>query len=268
MPNWVTNKLNVSGNKDEIKKLFNSIKGEDEEQVIDFNKIIPMPDSLDITSGSITDESIFWALSKMKDEEIKIHIDNLKNAPDLLNRNLLNSLQNRFSIKDLPRIKEKAKKFVPDEDMKKLGITDYESLGKTYLQNLEKYGCTTWYDWCIANWNTKWNAHNCYLLDDHSIEFQTAWSTPENIIKVLSEKYPSLEFEVSYADEDFGYNVGKYTYQNGEIIREYLPDGGSPEADKMAEEILGYSPEEDYDDDIDKLNGNSLPELDEPSMDI
>lgn len=148
--------------------------------------------------------------------------------------------------------------------MKKLGIKDYEALGKTYLENLEKYGYTTWYDWRIANWDTKWNAHDCYSLDDHSIEFQTAWSTPEGIIKTLSEKYPSLEFEVSYADEDFGYNVGKYTYQDGEIIEIYLPDGGSPEANKLAEEVLGYSPEEEYD----ELDDNSLPELDEPDMDI
>ena len=101
-------------------------------------------------------------------------------------------------------------------------------------------------------------------MDEHSIEFQTAWSTPERIIKTLSEKYPSLEFEVSYADEDFGYNVGKYTYQDGEIIEIYLPDGGSPEANKLAEEILGYFPEEEYD----ELDDNSLPELEEPDMDI
>ena len=43
-----------------------------------------------------------------------------------------------------------------------------------------------------------------------------------------------------------------------------MPDGGSPEANKLAEEILGYSPEEEYD----ELDDNSLPELDEPDMDI
>ena len=200
----------------------------------------------------------------MNDEEIQRHIENLSRAPNLLHKNLLSSLQSRFQIKDLPRIQNNANEFVPDEDMKKLGITDYESLGKLYLENLEKYGYTTWYDWCVANWDTKWNANDCYSLDEHSIEFQTAWSTPERIIKTLSEKYPSLEFEVSYADEDFGYNVGKYTYQDGEIIEIYLPDGGSPEANKLAEEILGYSPEEEYD----ELDDNSLPELDEPDMDI
>ena len=264
MPNWVTNRLIVSGNDKDIKQLFNNIKGDEAEQLIDFNKIIPMPESLDITSGSVTDESIFWALSKMNDEEIQRHIENLSRAPNILHENLLSSLQSRFQIKDLARIEKNANEFVPDEDMKKLGIKDYEALGKTYLENLEKYGYTTWYDWCVANWDTKWNAHDCYSLDDHSIEFQTAWSTPERIIKTLSEKYPSLEFEVSYADEDFGYNVGKYTYQDGEIIEIYLPDGGSPEANKLAEEILGYSPEEEYD----ELDDNSLPELDEPDMDI
>lgn len=50
MPNWVTNRLIVSGNDKDIKQLFNNIKGDEAEQLIDFNKIIPMPESLDITS--------------------------------------------------------------------------------------------------------------------------------------------------------------------------------------------------------------------------
>lgn len=106
MPNWVTNRLIVSGNDKDIKQLFNNIKGDEAEQLIDFNKIIPMPESLDITSGSVTDESIFWALSKMNDEEIQRHIENLSRAPNILHENLLSSLQSRFQIKDLPRIEK------------------------------------------------------------------------------------------------------------------------------------------------------------------
>lgn len=87
MPNWVTNRLIVSGNDKDIKQLFNNIKGDEAEQLIDFNKIIPMPESLDITSGSVTDESIFWALSKMNDEEIQRHIENLSRAPNILHKN-------------------------------------------------------------------------------------------------------------------------------------------------------------------------------------
>lgn len=37
------------------------------------------------------------------------------------------------------------------------------ALGRQAFENLEKYGCATWYDWCVQNWGTKWNACNCAL---------------------------------------------------------------------------------------------------------
>lgn len=30
-------------------------------------------------------------------------------------------------------------------------------MGQTYVEDYQKYGYTTWYDWCIVNWGTKWN---------------------------------------------------------------------------------------------------------------
>jgi hypothetical protein len=53
MPNWTTNQLLLTGDKDRIKELLDFIKGDDE--VIDFNNIIPMPDILkNTTSGACT----------------------------------------------------------------------------------------------------------------------------------------------------------------------------------------------------------------------
>ncbi len=52
MPNYVINKLHLSGEQSRIDELLKSVKGE--ESTIDFNKIIPMPESLNIESGSRT----------------------------------------------------------------------------------------------------------------------------------------------------------------------------------------------------------------------
>ena len=103
----------------------------------------------------------------------------------------------------------------------------------------EEFGYDNWYDWQVANWGTKWNAYDQYKIDESMIVFSTAWSTPYNAITALSVKYPTLRFEVEFADEDFGHNVGKYTFEDGECIGEDIPEGGSFEALKMAIDIRG-----------------------------
>jgi valyl-tRNA synthetase len=45
-----------------------------------------------------------------------------------------------------------------------------------------------------------------------------------------------------YADEDFGHNCGEYTFQAGDLVEEYTPEGGSNEAHELAADIQG-SPE-------------------------
>ena len=73
---------------------------------------------------------------------------------------------------------------------------------------LEKTGYKNWYDWNVANWDTKWNAYSCYTLEDNSNEleeisdlgFQTAWSPPINVIRELA-KLTGESLRMSYYDE-------------------------------------------------------------------
>lgn len=80
-------------------------------------------------------------------------------------------------------------------------------------------GVICWREWSISNWGTKWNAYDTkveYHEDDSAtLQFDTAWSHPYPVIEALSVKCPMHELEVSYADEDLGYNLGKYTIING-----------------------------------------------------
>lgn len=75
-----------------------------------------------------------------------------------------------------------------------------------------------WYDWCNENWGTKWDVRESFEDDEGYICFDTAWSTPMEVITHLSEIYKDLKFEVSYADEDLGHNCGVYEVSNGKII--------------------------------------------------
>ena len=57
MPNWVRNVVTVS------KDTMNKIKEKYfENGILDFNKIIPIPKTLELTEGSITDVAIYYAL--------------------------------------------------------------------------------------------------------------------------------------------------------------------------------------------------------------
>jgi hypothetical protein len=135
-----------------------------------------------------------------------------------------------------------------DEQEKKIAegnLTDNENnfgLSRGLTQELvdeyrKKFGHSDWYGWQIENWGTKWNAYEQFILDENCIEFQTAWSTSFALLVNLSLMFPEVTFEVRFADEDFGYNVGEYTLLGGEEILENIPDGGSDEAFELALDI-------------------------------
>lgn len=85
------------------------------------------------------------------------------------------------------------------------------------------YGAGDWYEWRLQNWGTKWNCYEVMEISDARIEFQTPWSSPEEIIKYLSKKFPVTQFHIEYADEDLGHNCGKYTYKDGQVTDSWRP---------------------------------------------
>jgi len=80
---------------------------------------------------------------------------------------------------------------------------------------ITKYGADNWYTWRLKNWGTKWNCYDI-IISDTEVQFDTAWSCPEAIIKHLSIVHPDHTFTATFADEDIGYNCGVLTFTNGE----------------------------------------------------
>ena len=78
MPNNITNKIVFSGEKENINKVLELIKGED--RIIDFDKIVPMPKSMFLPSGSDQEFAIKYALSKKSDTEREEIENALKNT--------------------------------------------------------------------------------------------------------------------------------------------------------------------------------------------
>jgi hypothetical protein len=212
MPNHITNILTIKGEHSEIEKCLKAISSE-ENEIIDFNMIVPRPKSLDITSGSNVDNAM--AIIKNDDKHFR-------------------------SMLDYPWVKQEGLRTIEQvkEHIKgNLSEKDYEE-GKTAIENLENYGCKDWYSWSIQNWGTKWNAYDQIEVGFGTIQFDTAWSTPFPVVQKLARMFPELDFEVKFADEDLGSNCGTYLFEGGILVNEYQPEG--TEALKFACEVKDY----------------------------
>jgi hypothetical protein len=84
--------------------------------------------------------------------------------------------------------------------------------------NLKKYGYANWYDWCVANWGTKWNAGGADReemmvdydedVDDTGIAiftFDSAWAPPIGVFLKLKEIHPDLFIEGRYSEPGVGF---------------------------------------------------------------
>lgn len=207
MPNHITNRLRFNSNQLEEIKDFVSSVGEDGIIPFDFNKIIPMPEELNIESSSKGDDALFLITGKHPNQFMKDK--NLKKLKD-----------------DFDKMSDSKKK-------------EFLEIGQKYYNNIIKYGHTNWYDWSIANWGTKWNAYNFDFFEpaENEIWFQTAWSSPLRVIQKLSNLFPKIEIELTYADEDIGSNTGIITFKNGQPISINQPDDCSKEAYEILKEL-------------------------------
>lgn len=91
-----------------------------------------------------------------------------------------------------------------------------------------------WWDtWNRANWGTKWNCFECEKLEENVFQFETAWNGVPDLINAMSVKFPDVEIQYEYSDEDTGYNCGAYTFKAGFHKGGHL-ENGSTEAYKLS----------------------------------
>lgn len=265
MPNYVLNKVTLDCSDERAKEIMEAVRCDpdpDNEEwptllgTFDFNKLIPMPSSLMIESGSSTERGIEiyltavnpkspdYGLLKMPEEEF------IKLANDLNAEQTFVRYKTRLSDEEIQNYTTHA------------SFEELANLGKVAVSNLINYGSTTWYGWSIRNWGTKWNACDAVRSDDndHEFQFKTAWSAPHPVIEALAKRYPDVKIVHEWADEDIGQNCGKCVYENGGRVSLYEPKTYK-EGVGFASELWGYDPEEYfYPEDADEYG---LPEEEE-----
>lgn len=149
MPNYVKNIVKAEG----ICRLplFSEENGK---RYFDFNKIIPMPESLNVDAGSVTDSAIVYyltekctipipCLSKERKEILRQTVSNLFHRGDL---SWAQEIFTRVSV-DMFLKNEMAKEEILDDSGKSVRVSYEDALVFTTRENISKdYGGDTWED--------------------------------------------------------------------------------------------------------------------------
>ena len=144
MPNHVTNVLEFDCSRERAKEILEFLRnGDDVLGSIDFNKLIPMPESLNMEAGSETDRGIEIYLTAVNPGtksygHEKMNIREFRSLSRRLdNERHFNSYETQLSEEDIRKYTE-GKSF--DEVF---------AVGERAVSNMVQYGATTWYTWRI-----------------------------------------------------------------------------------------------------------------------
>jgi hypothetical protein len=95
--------------------------------------------------------------------------------------------------------------------------------------NVKNHGYANWYDFCAAEWGTKWGAYELVVCTSNEdcleLSYDTAWSPATPVLTKLSKMYPKLNFEQHVLDEGMGF-AGTQEFKDGEY-NETLYDGSA-----------------------------------------
>ena len=237
MPNYVKNVLSVENcNERRFNQICEFVKSE--KSLFDYNKIIPMPEDLDLEEGSANEffKNLVlkyagrYAVPELISFDCGITADELTTA-----RRYIENPREPGNMSDLDILHEALQR------------------GHQYLENRKRYGAETWYFWCSAHWGTKWNNLDNVIIPEGEMqwEFNTAWCPPLPVIRVLSQMFPEVRFVLRYADENLGQNCGLVEYLDG-VCTVFPPINPLEFAcslwDVDPDEVLGGG-EEDYSED-------------------
>ena len=179
MPNWVFNTLVVSGEKEALNKMLEQLNQP-------FVKHFP--------EHKFEDGKIVWVADEQHYDNPVFAFWNILKPTDL----------DAYYETDVHKGNVNIKK---DAD----GKFDNASFMAEFVRSMSEDN--DWYHWNCRNWGTKWdvavsngdeypNTELEWTSDsDILIRFNTAWSPVHQILNVLSEQHPTLEFDYEYEEE-------------------------------------------------------------------
>ena len=235
MPNWV--KTIVKTKPEVLSEVLKNYS--DNEGKFSFDKVIPMPKELDIEDSSMGEEGLMFLYLDSKDDLYKSKINETYHSLNMFYDDI-------YKGKNFFEIKNNFDKYKTDYLFKK-----NIELGKKYLDNYEKYGYATWYDWCTYHWGTKWDLCQFQHNKDTMI-FMSAWEFAEPVFLELSSKIPNATFLCEYADELIAENSGILKIKNGKIIESEFELNNTQIEEIWGTYVNEYEFNEDMEEEIEK----------------
>ena len=218
MPNHIAGKLVLTGDDNIIDEMLKDIKIDEASFDIgslDCNKIIPMPDSLNMEDGTFTDRSINAYLCAINPNAIKF--PQHEKLTEYEFQSLCKYVFDYYiKFHRLCTVNAQCNAWLMElKDAERDMLIEN---GKRYVDNIVKYGFPTWYEWKCMYWGSKWGCYNFKPYKDHTMRFQSANGDVSPVIKELSRKYPTIKFDYKWADEDYGRNAGNVVLLDGKEI--------------------------------------------------
>ena len=166
MPNWTTNYTTFVGSQNTINTIHSYF--DVEEDVFDFDKVVPMPEALRATASPV---------HIIADDEFKEEHGVLPETLEEVEHFLIS-----YKAQE-----EKAKKH-------SFGVQKMtQTMSATLLNN---YGTNNWYDWHVNYWSVKWEG--CSISIEYKSDnilltrYDTPWSAPDRIFEALENKFEDL----------------------------------------------------------------------------
>jgi Ferredoxin-like domain in Api92-like protein len=83
------------------------------------------------------------------------------------------------------------------------------------------------YEWCCQNWGTKWGIYSTSIVSEKltgkkgRIKYtcQSAWSPAIPIFTAMSEKFPTLRFDIKYFESGAAYK-GQLVLEGGQTLKD------------------------------------------------
>ena len=201
MPNWCSNEVTISGDEDKLKVL---------------KELVREPDPY---HGKCTD-TFKWVHNEETGKGESIAIPDHCKHGDPIYKDTCDKRYQEFSFNNIIPMPEELRgtsspanvvDTQEEVDKWKEEHSKWSDMGmgipitkKQHASLLTKYEFDNWYDWAVANWDTKWDASEVYLQDDDwmlKYEFETAWSPPEAICHALREQFPDLHISWFFREE-------------------------------------------------------------------
>ena len=224
MSELAKNIVRVSGDADRVRAFCEAVAGADG-SVFSFDAVLPMPQELNVASGSLAD----MAYRAAEDASARSWLEHHSWPQEGLSADL---------------------SYLLDGEADPRSYEDALALGALLRENEEKYGARDWSGWRTEHWGSEWDAvytEAAPIPGGMQFSFETPWRAPVPVLWRLAELFPDLTLSGLWAGEARGKSAGGWSHLPGQPFALGVMEEDSPAAKAFAALLWEGDPAEAFD---------------------